>query len=152
MERYKGCKRSSCETVKYLLQRAPCPPPFMNNIEFREHALSRNLSQVEVCNFAGICRPGDSEMKKDCRSSSDDFPFVNVVAVGCAVLFLVVIFVTIVLIIRRRMKYNIKEKQSTKKAYEMTNQSNRTDNEEQKHRQDTQNSSDVYVNMEIQQR
>ncbi|XP_053377237.1 uncharacterized protein LOC123525341 [Mercenaria mercenaria] len=68
MERYRICKPSTYRTVQDLLNFAPCPPPMLNYSEFREHALSRNLSHVEICNITRRCLPGDIDADENCSS------------------------------------------------------------------------------------
>jgi hypothetical protein len=68
MDYFGLCKLTSNVTNIDFLNFAPCPPPWFNYNEFRDHALNQSLCMHEVCNLATRC--GLTGSKIDCSLSS----------------------------------------------------------------------------------
>lgn len=89
------CKGYCCDYSKSdLLDCAPCPPPVVSYIDFREYAFNLSLSVTEVCSIARRCMQTVPDLTSDCQNEEDRKWVVCVVlAVGIPIVLVFVILV-----------------------------------------------------------
>ncbi|XP_045160260.2 uncharacterized protein LOC123525349 [Mercenaria mercenaria] len=110
MGHYQHCKSPCRGIVQDFLQSAPCPPPMLSHREFRVHALSRNLTHLDICSISLKCRPADPDVEEDCRVGSARSPYaIIIIIVVCAVSVLAVTFFIIQFVLNRRQEKKSKQ-------------------------------------------